>query len=64
MQEESSWHGRLSQPIFLKHLNKTHQGALGAMAQFIRERERKRKRENTITTQKQRIERKRKDMYA
>ena len=26
MQEESSWHGRLSQLVFLKHLNKTHQG--------------------------------------
>ena len=26
MQEESSWHGRLSQPVILKHLNKTHQG--------------------------------------
>ena len=25
MQEESSWHGRLSQPVFLKHLNKTYQ---------------------------------------
>ena len=25
MQEESSWHGKLSQPVFLKHLNKTHQ---------------------------------------
>ena len=25
MQEESSWHDRLSQPVFLKHLNKTHQ---------------------------------------
>ena len=44
MQEESSWHGRLSQPIFLKHLNKTHQGTLGAMAQFIQERERERER--------------------
>ena len=28
MQEESSWHGRLSQLVFLKHLNKTHQGIL------------------------------------
>ena len=28
MQEESSWHGRLSQPVFLKHLNKTHQGIM------------------------------------
>ena len=28
LQEESSWHGRLSQPIFLKHLNKTHQGIM------------------------------------
>ena len=28
MQEESLWHGRLSQPIFLKHLNKTHQNIL------------------------------------
>ena len=26
MQEESSWHGRHSQPVILKHLNKTHQG--------------------------------------
>ena len=25
MQEESSWQDRLSQPVFLKHLNKTHQ---------------------------------------
>ena len=28
MQEESSWHGRLSQPVFLKHLNKTYQGIM------------------------------------
>ena len=28
MLEESSWHGRLSQPVFLKHLNKTHQGII------------------------------------
>ena len=28
MQEESSWHGRLSQLVFLKHLNKTHQGIM------------------------------------
>ena len=28
MQEESSWHGRLSQTVFLKHLNKTHQGIM------------------------------------
>ena len=28
MQEESSWHGRLSKPIFLKHLDKTHQGIM------------------------------------
>ena len=28
MQEESSRHDRLSQPIFLKHLNKTHQGIM------------------------------------
>ena len=28
MQEESSWHGGLSQPIFFKHLNKTHQGIM------------------------------------
>ena len=28
MQEESSWQDRLSQPIFLKHLNKTHQGIM------------------------------------
>ena len=28
MQEENSWHDRLSQPIFLKHLNKTHQGIM------------------------------------
>ena len=28
MQEESSWHDRLSQPVFLKHLNKTHQGIM------------------------------------
>ena len=26
MQEESSWQDRLSQPVFSKHLNKTHQG--------------------------------------
>ena len=25
MQEKSSQHDRLSQPVFLKHLNKTHQ---------------------------------------
>ena len=28
MQEESSWHGRLSQPVILKHLKKTHQGIM------------------------------------
>ena len=28
MQEKSSRHDRLSQPIFLKHLNKTHQGIM------------------------------------
>ena len=28
MQEESSWQDRLSQPIFLKHLNKTHQSIM------------------------------------
>ena len=28
MQEESSWQDRLSQPIFLKHLNKTDQGIM------------------------------------
>ena len=28
MQEESSRYDRLSQPIFLKHLNKTHQGIM------------------------------------
>ena len=28
MQEESSWQNRLSQPIFLKHLNKTHQSIM------------------------------------
>ena len=28
MQEESSLHGRLSQPVFLKHLNKPHQGII------------------------------------
>ena len=28
MQEESSWQDRLSQPVFLKHLNKTHQGTM------------------------------------
>ena len=28
LQEESSWHGRLSQPVFLKHLNKTYQGIM------------------------------------
>ena len=28
MQENSSRHDRLSQPIFLKHLNKTHQGIM------------------------------------
>ena len=28
MQEENSCHGRLSQPAFLKHLNKTHQGIM------------------------------------
>ena len=28
MQEESSWQDRLSQPIFLKHLNKIHQGIM------------------------------------
>ena len=28
MQEKNSQHDRLSQPIFLKHLNKTHQGII------------------------------------
>ena len=28
MQEESSWQDRLSQPVFLKYLNKTHQGII------------------------------------
>ena len=28
MQEESSWQDRLSQLVFLKHLNKTHQGIM------------------------------------
>ena len=28
MQEESSWHSRLSQLVFLKNLNKTHQGIM------------------------------------
>ena len=28
MKEESSWHGRFSQPVFLKHLNKTYQGIM------------------------------------
>ena len=28
MQEESSWHSRISQPVFLKHLNKTYQGIM------------------------------------
>ena len=28
MQEESSWQDKLSQPVFLKHLNKTHQGIM------------------------------------
>ena len=28
LQEESSWHGRLSQPVFLKYLNKTYQGIM------------------------------------
>ena len=28
MQDESSWHNRLSQPVFLKNLNKTHQGIM------------------------------------
>ena len=28
MQEKSSRHDRLSQPVFLKHLNKTHQGIM------------------------------------
>ena len=28
MQEESLWQERLSQPVFLKHLNKTHQGIM------------------------------------
>ena len=28
MQEKSSWHDRLSQPVFQKHLNKTHQGIM------------------------------------
>ena len=28
MQEENSWQDRLSQPVFPKHLNKTHQGIM------------------------------------
>ena len=28
LQEKNSQHDRLSQPIFLKHLNKTHQGII------------------------------------
>ena len=28
LQEDSTWHGRLLQPIFLKHLNKTHQNIM------------------------------------
>ena len=28
MQEESSWQDKLSQPVYLKHLNKTHQGIM------------------------------------
>ena len=28
MQEKSSRHDRLSQPVFLKHLNKTYQGIM------------------------------------
>ena len=28
MQEESSWQDKLSQPVFLKHLNKTHQSIM------------------------------------
>ena len=28
MQEESSWHVRISQLFFHKHLNKTHQGIM------------------------------------
>ena len=28
MQKESSWQDRLSQPVFLKYLNKTHQGIM------------------------------------
>ena len=28
MQEKSSRHDRLSQPVFLKHLNKNHQGIM------------------------------------
>ena len=28
MQEESSWHSRFSQHVFVKHLNKTHQGIM------------------------------------
>ena len=28
MQEENSWKDRLSQPVFLKHLNKTHLGII------------------------------------
>ena len=28
MQEEISWQDRLSQPVFLKHLNKTHHGIM------------------------------------
>ena len=28
MQKESPCHGKVSQPVFLKHLNKTHQGII------------------------------------
>ena len=28
LQEDSSWQDRFSQPVFLKHLNKTHQGIM------------------------------------
>ena len=28
MQEENSWQEKLSQPVFLKHLNKTHQSIM------------------------------------
>ena len=65
MQEESSWHDRLSQPLFLKHLNKTHQGIINKTHQGImcekeikiayikkhvyKEREREKKKKKTTT---------------